>query len=125
MAKTGTLRKLTLTFLVLGFVIPYSAFAGGGGSCPAYVDSYVYYSGCGTKTYAGDVWEDCNGYSGTAGTGGTVGNWRVRLRQTCGGPYGPANLCYEDVSTYTYWEYCNGTWVERTATQFNNADCQC
>lgn len=116
LTPAGRLRAgIVLAILVIAWMSPHQALA-----CPSFVDSYTYYNGCGSApTITGDDWEECNGFSGGWGT---VGHWRQRIRSYC---VISGVACVEYETVYSYWEYCSGTWVQRTQAQFYNGDCQC
>ncbi len=86
-----------------------------------YITYNEYYNGCGsTPTLIGDDGTDCVG--NTYATGSQNGHWKKVFYQSCiADPY-----CHDgDVFDVKYYEKCNGSWVLRTASDFNSGNCQC
>lgn len=112
---TTMMVALAITFL------PNFALA----QCPPWeVYSHTYYNGCGTKTIVGDRWTECVG--GHGGWGTTTAHWRSTIATTCTDNGQGVAFCRGESDSYSYWEFCTGTgWVERSQTDFNNANCQC
>ena len=112
----------TMLFACALALLPNYALA----QCPPWeVYSHTYFNGCNTtKTIVGDRWTECVG--GHGGWGTTTAHWRETITITCSDNGQGVAFCRDDSYAYSYWEYCTGSgWVQRSQTDFNNANCQC